>query len=419
MFNSPFDIFTVKEKVGIGTDNPSERLEIKGNIKLNSGVAVSEFSSDGTLAIVNDRSVPTTQSVKTYVDKQISTTNAAFASNINTQIATVNTTLANKADKSGSSTQDFQANNLKVQGNFEVTGTTTFRNIEQHQGDVELGNEDSDRVKIHGVLESTHSSNALQLNSPVNITSNLNVNGNIGIGTTAPSDRLDVAGNFRMLTDANPIRFTSSWSGFPDATTNQAEICNDTGTYQTLMIVGNRSAGLADSGYGRRVSIWDRLEVHGTTKTQKLALGDKWLLSGVGDAHGNDEWLRLFNNQSTDYHGGLAAGKLWSSTGTVQSSDIHLKRDIKDIPQALAKLLQLRGVSYYWQDASKGTTAQLGLIAQEVETVFPELVEQGADGMKALNYNGLIPVLLEALKEQQNTIASLIDRLNVLEAKQA
>jgi Chaperone of endosialidase len=483
MFNSPFDIFTVKEKVGIGTDNPSERLEIKGNIKLNSGVAVSEFSSDGTLAIVNDRSVPTTQSVKTYVDKQISTTNAAFASNINTQIATVNTTLANKANKGGSSTQDFQANNLKVQGNFEVTGTTTFRNIEQHEGDVELGNEDSDRVKIHGVLESSNSSGALQITSPINITSTLTAKGNatlnstflgdvgyganwagfshknsvsltsyallqsndgiytllnkksgggligfrvdnvdkmvindlgnVGIGTTTPNDRFDVAGNIRVLTNSNPIRFTSSWSGFPDSTTNQAEICNDTGTYKTLMIVGNHSAGL-----GRRVSIWDRLEVNGITKTQKLALGDKWLLSGVGDAHASDEWLRLFNNQGTGYFGGLAAEKLWSSTGTV-SSDIRLKRDIIELTQPLTKLLQLRGVSYYWQDVRKGTTAQLGLIAQEVETVFPELVEQGADGMKALNYNGLIPVLLEALKEQQSTIATLIDRLNILEAKQA
>jgi len=57
---------------------------------------------------------------------------------------------------------------------------------------------------------------------------------------------------------SNPVRFTSAWSGFPDATTNQAEISNDTGAFKTLMIVGNRSAGM-----GRRVSIWDRLEVNG------------------------------------------------------------------------------------------------------------------------------------------------------------
>lgn len=82
--------------------------------------------------------------------------------------------------------------------------------------------------------------------------------GNVGIAATDPKDRLEVKGPARLLTDANPLRFTSAWSGFPDSTTNQAEISNDTGDYKTLMIVGNRSAGL-----GRRVSVWDRLEVNG------------------------------------------------------------------------------------------------------------------------------------------------------------
>ncbi len=67
------------------------------------------------------------------------------------------------------------------------------------------------------------------------------------------------AENEDYLTNSNPIRFSSTWSGFPDATTNQAEISNDTGTFETLMIIGNKSAGL-----GRRVSVWDRLEVNGS-----------------------------------------------------------------------------------------------------------------------------------------------------------
>jgi cytoskeletal protein CcmA (bactofilin family) len=82
--------------------------------------------------------------------------------------------------------------------------------------------------------------------------------GNLGIGSNPAQDKLDVAGNLRILSNTNPIRFTSSWSGFPDPVTNQAEICNDTGNYKTLMIVGNKSAG-----GGRRVSVWDKLEVNG------------------------------------------------------------------------------------------------------------------------------------------------------------
>jgi hypothetical protein len=83
--------------------------------------------------------------------------------------------------------------------------------------------------------------------------------GNVGIGTTGPNDKLDVAGNLRVLTGSNPIRFTASWTAFPDAATNQAEISNDTGSYKTLMIVGNKS----NDGSTRRVSVWDRLEVNG------------------------------------------------------------------------------------------------------------------------------------------------------------
>ena len=160
-----------------------------------------------------------------------------------------------------------------------------------------------------------------------------------------------------------------------------------------------------------------KLDVIGTSKTQRLQLGEKWLLSGVGDVYANDDWLRLFNTAGSGYYGGLAASRLWSSNGTVQSSDRRLKRDIATLPHALAKLLQLRGVSYYWNDDNKGTTRQLGLIAQEVEEVFPELVEVGADGMNALNYTGLIPVLVESLKEQYQLIMQLKDEINTLKLR--
>src|SRR5215510_301557 len=74
------------------------------------------------------------------------------------------------------------------------------------------------------------------------------------------ADKMVLANNgqLQILADSNPIRFTAGWTAFPDAITNGAEISNDIGAYKTLMIVGNRSAGI-----GRRVSVWDRLEVNG------------------------------------------------------------------------------------------------------------------------------------------------------------
>lgn len=97
----------------------------------------------------------------------------------------------------------------------------------------------------------------------------LNSSGNVGISTLTPRDKLEVAGGLRILTGAgqNPVRFTSNWQGFPDQAPNQAEISNDTGTYKSLMIVGNRSAGGR-----RRVSVWDDLDVNGFLKVSGGAL---------------------------------------------------------------------------------------------------------------------------------------------------
>ena len=82
----------------------------------------------------------------------------------------------------------------------------------------------------------------------------------------------------------------------------------------------------------------------------------------------------------------------------------------------LYKLKQLKGVNFYWKDiATMGTDKQIGVIAQDVEKVFPELVGEN-DGYKTTNYIGLIPVLIEALKEQQQTIENLKTRIEQLES---
>ncbi|OKP95642.1 tail fiber domain-containing protein [Paenibacillus sp. P46E] len=86
-----------------------------------------------------------------------------------------------------------------------------------------------------------------------------NKTGYVGIGPRkALEDSLDVDGSLRILSGKNPVRFTSVWSGFPDNQMNGAEISNDITDHKALMIVGNQSAG-----QGRKVAIWDRLDVNG------------------------------------------------------------------------------------------------------------------------------------------------------------
>lgn len=88
------------------------------------------------------------------------------------------------------------------------------------------------------------------------------------------------------------------------------------------------------------------------------------------------------------------------------TSDIKLKTNIKKIENPIEKILQISGVTFNWK---KDNRSSVGVIAQEIESVFPELV-QGEDP-KTVNYNGLIALLIECIKEQQVEINILKDKL--------
>ncbi len=104
------------------------------------------------------------------------------------------------------------------------------------------------------------------------------------------------------------------------------------------------------------------------------------------------------------------------STGTLNAtelnstSDINLKENIRPIEESLNKVLQINGVEFDWKDNQQSS---MGVIAQEVEKVFPSLVRTAEN--KSVNYNGLIGVLIEAVKEQQKQINILKKRIGELE----
>lgn len=90
-------------------------------------------------------------------------------------------------------------------------------------------------------------------------------------------------------------------------------------------------------------------------------------------------------------------------------SDINYKVNIKTVDHALDKVVQLRGVSFSWKETQ---TPSYGLIAQELEEVIPELVK--GEDPKVVNYNGIIGVLIESikeLKEELNEMRNIISEL--------
>jgi hypothetical protein len=142
--------------------------------------------------------------------------------------------------------------------------------------------------------------------------------------------------------------------------------------YNALMILGR-----SIKGKGRHIKMYDHVEVSGTLK----------------------------------------------APGMLKFSDARFKKDIKALPKVLKKLDQLQGIYFKWNDHEKvkdlAKTRNIGMIADEVEKVFPELITTDDEGFKYLEYDNFSVVLLEAVKEQQATIDALKKRLDKLEKKKA
>jgi trimeric autotransporter adhesin len=106
----------------------------------------------------------------------------------------------------------------------------------------------------------------------------------------------------------------------------------------------------------------------------------------------------------------------FGATGVFNTSDKKFKKDIQPIASALDKIMNLEGKTYNWRkdefkDKNFTSELQYGLLAQDVQKVIPSLVIESENGDLAMNYTGLIPVLIEALKDQQAQINELKQQL--------
>ncbi|MBX3244656.1 MAG: tail fiber domain-containing protein [Acidobacteria bacterium] len=205
---------------------------------------------------------------------------------------------------------------------------------------------------------------------------------------------------------------------------------NTHGVFGTTSHNSNASAGVFGSstgGVGVRGQSNSRIGVegislfdHGVTGTSTTSDGVRGTSTGPGagvrgvggvyGVYGQGGNYGVYG-ESTSYAGWFQGNVF--ITGTLSNpSDARLKTDIGTLNYGLRDVMRLRPVTWLWKDRpDRGT--QLGLIAQEVETVMPELVsnvkspEKDVEETKALNYTGLIPVLINAVQEQQTEIETL------------
>jgi hypothetical protein len=98
------------------------------------------------------------------------------------------------------------------------------------------------------------------------------------------------------------------------------------------------------------------------------------------------------------------SGTIYATGNITANSDLTLKKNLELITNPTDKLMQLNGYSYQWKSDD---SHQYGVIAQEVEKILPYAVSTGNDGIKGVSYNQIIPVLIEAVKEQKAKIENL------------
>ena len=97
-------------------------------------------------------------------------------------------------------------------------------------------------------------------------------------------------------------------------------------------------------------------------------------------------------------------------TGSYGSSDIRFKENIETLDNGLDKVMKMRGVYFDWNDEhkeEKGDSRQVGVIAQEIRTVLPEVVMHQDNDEYAVDYSKITAVLIESIKELKNEINQL------------
>jgi hypothetical protein len=140
----------------------------------------------------------------------------------------------------------------------------------------------------------------------------------------------------------------------------------------------------------------------------------------TGDAGGQDIEFRRIAENGTDsrmWYVPRGGNTVNFDYPIVQPSDSRLKDNLTPITNPVDKIKSLRGVEFDWNSGEQVGTHDVGLIAQDVEAVLPEAVTTQEDGYKNLAYTKVIPLLVEAMKEQQAMIEALKAEIELLKNK--
>ncbi len=213
----------------------------------------------------------------------------------------------------------------------------------------------------------------------------IDANGNVGIGTTSPGSKLDVNGSIRAGYDSN----TTSYFG------------------------------RAAIGYNSSYSDWMCLAHVDRNSAGNYAVLQNSSGYTIINASSSQSIRFRINNIDKAY---MTSGGQWNSVSFNATSDLRLKENIIPLTNSLLKINQLHGINFTWKNDEKNIM-NAGLIAQDVEKVIPEVVDiaehENEEGFqqKSINYNGLIPYLIESVKTLSTEKDNMQQEIDSLKAE--
>lgn len=255
-----------------------------------------------------------------------------------------------------------------------------------------------------------------------------NSTGNLGLNDVNPTEKLSLKGRIKM---DDPSK------GLGKVLTSDA---NGVGTWQT---VGAAASGWTSTGANLHNTSLGFIGIGTSAPHAQLQFSNSItnrkiiLYEAVNNDHQyygmgiNASTLRYqveSPNASHIFYAGLTAStskELFriSGSGSVTvngvftlTSDARLKKNVNPLENPMQKILTLDAKTYNWIDETKSQTTQFGMLAQEVEKIYPELVETNVTGYKSVNYIGLVPVLLEGIKDLQKQLNEKTSDINQMKS---
>jgi hypothetical protein len=245
--------------------------------------------------------------------------------------------------------------------------------------------------------------------------------GNVGVGTSSPTTKLDVNGNiaggslnvFGTGVPANGINnVTTNALGFFTNSSERARI-DSSGN----LLVGTTSTFNSLNGFGvqRTGGDWQMICARNTAANAGAFIN---LSNGTTTGIGWDAGVQGSQTNWTWRYNTADRASIDSTTGNYSAlSDARAKENVVGIDSVLDAVVNMRPVRYNMV-GDEAKTPQIGFIAQEMLGILPEVVSKPItdDAMYGLNYAGLTPVLVKAIQEQQAIITALTARVQALES---